>query len=121
MLFESSAAKKSKEVQKLLKSMVEEKGIMVKHISPIGFKYDSAFWIAVNTDAEREIFYNDQEFRDQLYAVFEKTGYLKIIEDVWNKKIKNPDLNYLKKPSIAFESQETVDRDYGGNWYYAMK
>jgi hypothetical protein len=115
------AAAKSKEVQTLLKSIVESRGIAVEHVTAFGFKYDSAFWIAVGTDAERERLFVDHQLHEDLFAVFAKTGYLRLVEKIWNDEVKNPRLTHFQKPSFTFQSQETVDRDFRGNWYYAMK
>lgn len=117
----SLTADKSKEVQSQLEQMVEAQGVKVLHISAFGFKYDSAFWIAVSKDSERDRLVSDNKLLEGVNAVFVNSGYQKIIEDIWNKEINNPVLGYLKKLSIVFQSQETVDREYKGNWYYAMK
>lgn len=118
---DTSAEKQSEYVQQLLRRMVEEQGIPVLHISAFGHKFDSGFWIAVNTDAERDRLFADEPFRARLQAVFKNTGYLALIEDIWNREIKLPELAYLKTPGITFESQETVDRDHGGSWYSRVK
>ena len=109
--------KKSKGVKKLLKTMVEKKGIKVKDIKTIGYPYDSSFWIAVSTDLERDKLLKDKKFHDHLHTVFEKTGYLKMVEDF--KKQKPP--VFCPELYITYQSQETVDRDYEGSWFYAMK
>jgi hypothetical protein len=116
-----STEAKSKEVQKLLRQIVEAQGVRVQHISAFGYKYDSAFWIAVDTDLERDRLKADQALLQKLHSVFEQAGYLKIIHDTWDKEINKPALEYLKHPGIVIESQETVDRDWGGNWYQCMK
>jgi hypothetical protein len=116
-----SSIKKSQEIQNLLKEAVEEQGVSVKFLSAFGYKFDSAFWIAVQTDSERDKLYADKAFLQRLNAIISESGYLQIIEGIWNKEINNPALQYLKKPGITFESQETVDRDYEGNWFQCMK
>ena len=116
-----SSVKKSREIQNLLKEAVEEQGVGVKFLSAFGYKFDSAFWIAVQTDVERDKLCANEALLQRLNAIISESGYLRIIEDIWNKEINNPALQYLKKPEITFESQETVDRDYKGNWYHCMK
>jgi hypothetical protein len=120
-LFGNSAPKKSAEIQKLMKQAIEEQGVKVKFVSPLGFKYDSAFWFAVTTDAERDRLQGDEALLRRLNDIIRDSGYLKMIEEIWEKEIHNPILEYLKTPGIVFESQETVDRDFKGNWYYRMK
>ncbi|MFD2262674.1 hypothetical protein ACFSM5_07220 [Lacibacterium aquatile] len=121
MFFRSPETKKSKEIQKILKTMVKERGAAVLHITAFGYQYDSAFWIAVKTDADRDALVADEVFNAKLNAVFQETGYLQLIEEIWNLKINNPELGCLRTPGIVFESQETVDRDFDGSWWYAMK
>ena len=118
---ESSPKEKSREVQKLIKRAVEEQGVHVKFIFAFGYKVDSAFWIAVHTDAEKDLLRANKALLQQLNAIFSESGYLQMMEDVWRKEISNPVLQYLKKPGIVFESQETVDRDFQGSWYYCVK
>jgi hypothetical protein len=120
MLMESPI-KKSREIQKLLKEAVEEQGVSVKFLSAFGYKFDSAFWIAVQTDSERDKLRANEDLLQRLNAIIKESGYLQIIEDIWNKEIHNPDLEYLKTPGITFESQETADRVFKGNWYHCMQ
>ena len=101
--------------------MVEEHGVPVTNVFAFGHTYDSAFWIAVPTDAERDRLANDKDLLARMRAVFADTGYQALIEDIWDKDIHLPALEYLKTLGIAFESEETVARDHGGNWYHAMK
>jgi hypothetical protein len=115
------AESKSQEVQDLLKRLVEGQGVPVLHISAFGYKYDSAFWIAVGKDAERDALQADRALLERLRGVFDETGYRQLMEDKWQAQINNPQLDYLRKPAVTFESQETVDRDYAGNWYHRLK
>jgi hypothetical protein len=117
----SPAAKKSLEICERFKRIVGDHGVRVSNVFPIGHKYDSAFWIAVATDAERDRLLNDEALLARLHAVFVETGYQTLIEDIWEKEVHLPALEYLKTLHITFESRETVDRDHGGNWWYAMK
>jgi hypothetical protein len=118
---QTPAAEKSQEVQALLKRLVEAQGVPVHFISAFGHKFDSAFWIAVGTDRERDQLKADRTLLARLNAVFEESGYQRLVEDIWEREVHMPALAYLKTMGIVFESQETVDRDYQGNWYYCMK
>ena len=65
-----------------------------------------AFWITTQTDAERDLMRSApelvSEFRQELLDV----GYsAKAVADV----------------GFEFEAQQTVDRDYTGNWWYRVK
>ncbi len=65
-----------------------------------------AFWICIETDKEKEKLKNDNLLINTLKNLLIKYDYPeKAIEQV----------------SIDFQSQETVDREYAGNWYYFYK
>ena len=63
-----------------------------------------AIWISTPTDADRDALRGDPTFIAALYDALRKASYPTI-----------------EIAGFAFESQETVDRDYGGNWWYAVK
>ena len=85
--------------------MVEDHGVPVTGNFAFGHKYDSAFWISVHTDAERDRLANDTALLARMRAVFEETGYQALIEDIWEKEVPMPALEYLKTLGIGFESQ----------------
>jgi len=58
-------------------------------------------WIITSTDAEKEMLANDAALLPLLLKVAAEIGFA-------------PD-------SITFQSQETVDRDFEGSWFYAMR
>ena len=62
--------------------------------------------IDVNSDDERNRLYEDQALIDQLRQALIACGY--------------PE-GSVPLVSFSVESQETVDRDFGGNWFYARK
>ena len=111
----------SKQIQKLMKSKVEQNGIKVLHISAFGYKFDSAFWIVVETDKQKEVLNKNEKLIAELKGLFNETGYMDLISKIWEQEVKQQSLDYLKTPGIVFESQQTVDRDFEGNWYHAMK
>jgi len=65
-----------------------------------------AIWITANTDEQRDRLRQDsilhQQFRDALLQAGYPPAAVPLV-------------------GFVFESQETVDRDFGGNWYYATK
>jgi hypothetical protein len=62
--------------------------------------------INVNRDAERDLLQEDHELIDQFRQALLESGY---------------PAESVQHVGFSFESQETVDRDFGGNWYYARK
>ncbi len=65
-----------------------------------------AFWIKTNSDEERDRLQVDAKLRQSFRDVLLELGY---------------PAEAVPLVGFAFESQETVDRDFGGNWYYATK
>ncbi|MBX7249403.1 MAG: hypothetical protein K1X35_10225 [Caulobacteraceae bacterium] len=65
-----------------------------------------AFWITTPTDAERDRLKADEDLRRAFRAALADAGY-------------PPDS--ISHVGFAYESQETCDRDYGGNWWYVIK
>ena len=65
-----------------------------------------AFWICVPTDAQRDALLGDPAFATRLRRIVADSGY--------------PE-DSVDRVGFASESDETVDRDWNGNWYHAMK
>lgn len=65
-----------------------------------------AFWITTATDAERDRLAADVALQDEFRRALLRAGY---------------PADAIPKVGFAFESQETVDRVHGGNWWYAVK
>lgn len=65
-----------------------------------------AFWITTATDAERDRLAADTAMQDHFRRVLLRAGY---------------PVDAVPKVAFAFESQETVERVHGGNWWYAVK
>jgi hypothetical protein len=65
-----------------------------------------AIWIALKTDAERDLLQPDSHLQQQFRDALVEAGYPS-----------------SAVPSIVFtfESQETVDRDFKGSWWNRMK
>lgn len=100
-----------RKVGEYVKIDISTKGYEILFVIPIGAieidpKY-LAYWFATKNDVDRDILLNKQaEIRGLVHSYLEEEGY---------------PLESIKYTSCTFESQETVDRDYNGNWYYAMK
>jgi hypothetical protein len=65
-----------------------------------------AVWFSVDTDAEKQALIHDQSLDAELRQCLHQAGY--------------PE-QAIPEVGFAFESQETVDRDYSGSWWYAIK
>jgi hypothetical protein len=65
-----------------------------------------AIWITTKTDQDRDRLRANQALLSELRATLINLGY-------------PPDA--VPNVGFAFESQETVDRDYDGSWYNAVK
>jgi hypothetical protein len=66
-----------------------------------------AFWVRVPTDAERDGLLKDQTAFDRwMVAILLESGY--------------PE-DSVGRVAFTAESDETVNREHGGNWWYAIK
>lgn len=65
-----------------------------------------AYWITTPTDAERDRLSADAALVASFRAALAEAGY---------------PAGAIPSVGFAFESQETVDRVHGGNWWYAVK
>lgn len=65
-----------------------------------------AYWITTATDAERDRLAADVELHAAFRRAVAEAGY---------------PAEAVAEVGLAFQSEETVQRDYGGNWYYAVK
>lgn len=65
-----------------------------------------AIWISTDTDTQRDALAKDDKFKKAVKSILKNNGY--------------PE-EAIPLIGIAFQSEETVKRDYGGNWWYAIK
>jgi hypothetical protein len=65
-----------------------------------------AFWICVATDAQRDSLLADWTFPERMRRIVADCGYPQ---------------DSVDRVGFTSESDETVDRDWNGNWYHAMK
>lgn len=71
-------------------------------IGPISIDKPSwSCWVVTNTDKERDGLATDGALKARLNAAADEAGFA-------------PD-------SFSFQSQETVNRDYNGSWFNAMR
>jgi len=75
----------------------------LKRIGPLGTDERSTWscWIVTPTDVERDRIRNDSALMDNLWKTSSDAGFA-------------PD-------SFTVQSQETVERNYKGSWFYAMR
>lgn len=73
----------------------------------IGFvwPYDVSAWLCTTTDAERDEL-RDQPFHEAVFEILVGAG------------LPVRDLGQLR---LTKQSQETVDREYQGSWFYALR
>jgi hypothetical protein len=77
-------------------------GIALKRIGPLDFGTPSwSCWVITATDRERDRLANDKGLLERLRNAAHTAGFA-------------PD-------SFTFQSQETIDRDYEGKLFYAMR
>ncbi len=108
-------------LQKTIKDTVEKHGITVKWIYASGLYYEHVFVVAVQSDHEQNELQNNKMLKRELDASVELSGYRNLVEQSWTRHVHDASLSYLKNIQIIFASQESVDRDFNGNWYHAMK
>ncbi len=65
-----------------------------------------AIWITTDTDSQRDILSKDASFKEAVRGILRENGY--------------PE-RAIPFVGITFESEETVQRDYDGNWWHAVK
>jgi hypothetical protein len=82
------------------------KAIVVHHGATYINPRHLAFWTITDTDAQRDDLSRDTQLLDQFRHELLKVGY---------------PAEAVPLVGFAFESQETIDRDFGGSWYHAMK
>lgn len=65
-----------------------------------------AIWVTTDSDSQRDTLIDDAGFQKAARDILRKNGY--------------PEES-IPLVVITFESEETVKRDYEGNWWYAVK
>lgn len=65
-----------------------------------------AYWICVKSDAERDRLVQSTELKSRHRSILEEFDY---------------PADCRRQVAIGFESQETVDRESGGNWWHHWK
>lgn len=65
-----------------------------------------AVWITTDTDTQRDELLSNGALIDEFRLVFRAVGY--------------PE-HAIRHICFVFESQQTVDRDFNGNWWHAVK
>jgi hypothetical protein len=65
-----------------------------------------AVWVTTDTDAQRDALANDPAFKEALVAVIQAAGY-------------PPEA--IPHVAFAFESEETVQREWDGDWWACIK
>lgn len=65
-----------------------------------------AIWVTTPTDAERDRLQADTALQEEFRAALRNVGYPQAA---------------VPQVGFAFQSQQSVDRDHGGNWWHAVR
>ncbi len=65
-----------------------------------------ALWIITVTDAQRDVLQHDASLRRAIRTILKNNGY---------------PADAIAQVAIVIQSEETVSRDFRGNWWYAIK
>jgi hypothetical protein len=90
-----------------LASTLAERGVTdVKTVVGFVLPRDIAFWLVTATDAERDRLRAEGDFRREIGMAMGLSGF---------------DPDDFGEIMTSFQSQETVDRDFEGSWFYALR
>jgi len=92
-------------VRKLVQRSLPNAKVSSMGMSSIDPRYFCVL-IDVDTDSEKRQLLDDKDFDGKIRKIALDAGY--------------PELS-IPLFSVSIESQQTVDRDWGGNWFYARK
>ncbi len=81
------------------------------------------------TDEQRDRLKSDATLAAEFEAIFRETVYVELLEAQFEKDWVSPrysdkvraEMACLKRPGVEIESQQSVDREEGGNWWHRMK
>ena len=121
MLFFQPLKHKRRDLERLFKAEIERTGVPVIQAFTVGDKYSSAYWFVVQSDAHKNRLQTDMALQQRLSDIFELSGFMALLR---KHQAKGRLKNSLSDPfclGITFESQETVDRDFEGSWFYATR
>jgi hypothetical protein len=79
---------------------------VIRAIPFLGFHVEPVVWLVTHSDAERDLVTEHGIPRDLVIQRLEETGV-------------RPDL--AARAGVTVESEETVEREHGGNWRIAMQ
>jgi hypothetical protein len=98
---EPSVVRAEAAILKIISAVIPN--VQLKRIGPLGTDDKSSWscWIITATDVERDRIKNDSALMANLWKVSSDAGFA-------------PD-------SFTVQSQETVERDFKGSWFYAMR
>jgi hypothetical protein len=75
----------------------------IEYVVAFTSPYQFWAWLGTSTDAERDQLANDPTLTDRVRRLAEKRGLGALLE------------------GVSVESQETVDREYEGSWFYRLR
>jgi hypothetical protein len=72
----------------------------------LGYHGEPVVWLATTTDAEKEALPPLSKLEEEVRASLSEVG---VGQDL------------IKRAGVTYESEETVAREWDGNWWFAMK
>jgi hypothetical protein len=104
--FQAAADKAKRELQDRIQDRAP--GAKVSDLGCIGDLGPESLgvWVKTRTDAERDGLLADATLKQTLDQALSQAGYPEAA---------------IPHVELTIQSQETVDRDYEGNWFYAMR
>ena len=92
-------------IKECLLAALSERGVRrVEFVTAFIEPYDSWVWLGTSTDSERD-------------ALLDVHDLLELVSDA----IQASGLDHSLITGATSQSQETVDRDYEGSWFYALR
>lgn len=92
-------------IKKILLVALSDRGVQrVEFVTAFSEPYDSSVWLGTSTDNERDALLDIPDLLELVHDAIQPSGL---------------DLSLITEATA--QSQETVDRAYEGNWFYALR
>jgi hypothetical protein len=90
----------------LVDAFADDGVLRVEYVSAFPDQDDLAVWLGTATDSEADRLRQQQGLRDRVSAMLSRAGFTG---------------EQLEGLLVVIQSQETVDREYAGSWFYALR